>query len=308
MRPFTTVMFILLTMKSFYGNCANVDGMFTGHINHKIKLFVYDGLERVEVASATTDRHGRFHLNCPNGYLGMGYLEIPDEGRLELVLNDSDIRIAGRNILEIDRIKFRNSQENRLYYQFQADHKRRDDSLLELHQLLSQSPKNENHNGGTDKSSISDQIRKSVREELDFITGLDKATYISWYLPSIRFIHDMSVQSRYNPTFIPFFIEDFRKLDLADKRLIHSGIYCDLIEGHFTLLENTNNSRDEVYSAIYQSINYIINSLERKDEKLLAQIDIFLYNRLKENGFGELSRYLTMAVLAKGNIKTGRHN
>jgi hypothetical protein len=298
MRPLTTVLFVLLIMNGFYGNCANVAGVLTGHINHKIKLFVYDGLARVEVASATTDRHGRFLLNCPDGYLGMGYLEIPDEGRLELVLNNSDIRLAGRNILESDKIRFRNSEENRLYYQFLTDHKRRDDLLLELHKQLSQSPKDESHNRNIDKSSFSDQIKKSVREELDFINGLDKETYISWYIPSIRFIHDMSVQAKYNPSFIPFFIEDFRRLDLADKRFLHSGIYCDLLEGHFVLLENMNDSKDEVYSAMCQSINYIIKSLEGKDDKLLAQIDSFLSNQLKESGFGELSKYLSLTNLA----------
>jgi len=285
-------------MNSFYGNCANVAGVFTGHINNKIKLFVYDGLARVEVASAITDRHGRFRLDCPTDYIGMGYLEIPDKGRLELVLNNSDIRLAGRNILETDKIRFRNSEENRLYYQFLANHKRRDDSLLQLHIQLSQPPKNESHNRSIDKSSFSDQIKKSVREELEFINGLDKETYISWYIPSIRFIHDMSVQAKYNPSFIPFFIEDFRRLDLADKRFLHSGIYCDLLEGHFALLENMNDSKDEVYSAMCQSINYIIKSLEGKDDKLLAQIDSFLSNQLKENGFGELSKYFSLTNLA----------
>ena len=297
MRPLTTVLFILLIVNSFCGNCTNVAGVLSGHINHKIKLFVYDGLVKVEVASAITDRHGRFLLNCPDGYQGMGFLEIPGEGRLELVLNNSDIRIAGRSILETDKLKFRNSKENRLYYQFLANHKKRDDSLLELHKQLSQSPKNESHDKNKRKSSFNDQIKKSVREELEFINGLDKETYISWYIPSIRFIHDMSVQAKYNPSFIPFFIEDFRRLDLADKRLLHSGIYCDLLDGHFTLIENINKPRDEVYSELYQSIKYIINKLEGKDDKLLAQVDSFLSKQLKENGFGDLSRYLSLAIL-----------
>jgi len=237
----------------------------------------------------------------------MGYLEIPEKGKLELVLNNSDVRLSGYNILEIERIKFKNSPENCLYYQFLADHKRRDDLLLESHQQLSQSPKKESHDRNKDKSSFNDQIKKSVREELEFINGLDKETYISWYIPSIRFIHDMSVQAKYNPSFIPFFIEDFRRLDLADKRLLHSGIYCDLLEGHFALIEKTNKSREEVYSEVYQSINYIIKSLEGKDDKLLAQVDTFLSNQLKEDGFGELSKYLSLAILPINNNKIEKY-
>ncbi len=307
MRPFKIILFVLFAVQ-YQGYCADVDGMFTAHINREIKLFVYDGLERIKVASMITDRYGRFHLNCPIDYIGMGYLEIADVGRLELVLDKSDIKLKGRNILETDRIKFRNSEENRLYCQFLADHKRRDDLLLELHDQLYQSSKNESHGGNKDKSFFSDQIKKSVRKELDFINGLDKSTYISWYIPSIRFIHDMTVQSKYNPSFVPFFVEDFRRLDLTDKRLVHSGIYCALLEGHFALLENADNSREEVHSAMCQSINYIINSLEGRDDKLLAQIDAFLAIQLKKNGFDELSRYLTMAILTKNNNKTGKHN
>jgi hypothetical protein len=303
MRQLTIVACILLILNSFCGKCANVAGRLTDRNNHEIRLFIYNGLERVEAATTTTDKRGRFQLNYPDGYIGMGYLEIPDVGRIELVLNNSDIRIAGHDILNPDNFKFRNSKENRLYHSFLADHKRRDDRLLEMHKQLYQSPKEESHDRDKDKLSFHDQIRKSVREELEFINGLDKATYISWYIPSIRFIHDMSVQAKYNPSFIPFFIDDFRRLDLADERLLHSGIYCDLLEGHFALLENTNNSKEEVYSAMCQSINYIVKSLEGKDDRLLAQIDSFLANRLKKNGYGELSKYLDLAVLS---IKSGK--
>jgi len=55
MRPFKIILFVLFAVQ-YQGYCADVDGMFTAHINREIKLFVYDGLERVEVASTITDR------------------------------------------------------------------------------------------------------------------------------------------------------------------------------------------------------------------------------------------------------------
>ncbi len=80
-----------------------------------------------------------FYLNCPTDYVGIGYLEIADVGRLEFVLNKSDVKLKCRNILDPDRIKFRNSEENRLYCQFLADHKRQDHPFLETHDQQSRS-------------------------------------------------------------------------------------------------------------------------------------------------------------------------
>ena len=264
MKFSASLLFILLTTGIFYGFCGNVEGILSSNPNQKIRLFIYDRLECIEVSSSLTDRRGHFHLSYPEGYQGMGYLEISDKGTLDLVLDNSDIRLVGDDISKVDKVKFRNSRENRLYYQFLADHKKRDDYLLDLHQRSLQ--KLQNKNLGTKKNNLSDQIRKSVREELESVYSLHKRYYISWYIPAIRFIHDMSVQANYNPAFISFLIEDFRRWNFADKRLINSGICSNLIESHICLI-------NILYKTNQSELNYQANLSLKYIEKMLKRND-----------------------------------
>lgn len=278
-------------------HARQLSGNLKHHAGQEIKLLGYRGLETIELAHATLDGLGGFSMKYFDGYTGMGYLETSDRSRLFLVLNEPRITINGTHLKEPDSIEFTDSRENGIFSKYAVGHNQREAALAGWKYLL---PQYENvdllKKQQKTYNTIKKEIKRLEKEDAGFLGSLDTSTYVSWYLPMRKLLDDMPNSAQHYVERIPQHIADFRNMDLTDKRLYNSGIFDDLLEGHYWLLENMGQSLDSVYIQMNLSTDYIIQNLQGNDT-LLNMASGFLFGLMEKRSLFTASEYLAMEML-----------
>jgi len=265
-----------------------LSGNLQHHANQEIKLLGYNGFETIELATTNIAAAGNFTLLYQE-YKGMGYLETSDKSQLFLVLNEQKINITGTHLKEPDSIKFTNSNENLIFNQYAVAHNQRErvlagwKYLLPLYQQTNQQK----------------ELLTTIKNEIERIEK-DKSTMVSWYLPIRKLIDDMPLSAQRYTERIPKHITDFRHINFNDKRLYHSGILDDLIEGHYLLLENSGMSLDSMYAEMNRSTDYLIKNLEGNDT-LLNEVSNFLFRLLEKRSVFKASEHLALKLLTQSS-------
>lgn len=149
-------------------------------------------------------------------------------------------------------------------------------------------------------TTIKKEIERIEKEDTDFLNGLDKSTMVSWYLPIRKLIDDMPLSAQRYTERIPKHISDFRHINFNDKRLYHSGILDDLLEGHYLLLENSGMSLDSMYAQMNTSTDYLIKNLEGNDT-LLNEVSNFLFRLLEKRSVFMASEHLALKLLTQSS-------
>lgn len=101
------------------------------------------------------------------------------------------------------------------------------------------------------------------------------------------------------PERLPREIERFRSMDFNDPNFKASGIFKELIQGHYFLLENMGQSLDSVYSQMKVSTDYLIHNL-KANRKLLNTVSGQLFNYLEKRSLYQVSAHLSDRLLASG--------
>ena len=276
---------------------GQVSGNLKHHANQQINLLGYAGFETIELAKTVIDSAGNFRLNSTDAYQGMGYLETEDKSQLFLVINEPTITINGTHLKETDSIKIGTSIENQLFSQYAREHSQREQALAGWKYLLPQyrqTPLLQKQIKNT--KFIQEEINRLEDEDARFLNNLDKSTYVSWFLPVRKLLDDMPLSAQRYPERIPKHISDFRQFNLNDKRLYHSGILDDLLEGHYLLLENSGMQPDSMYAQMNVSTDYIIENLT-ENEALLNEVANFLFNLMEKRSLFTASEYLALKLL-----------
>lgn len=275
-----------------------VSGNLKHHTNQEIKLFGYNGFKTIELAKSSVDGSGDFHLSYSD-YKGMGYIETSDKGQLFLVINEPQIEIIGTHLKEPDSIKFINSKENLLFTQYAIEHNQRERALVGWKYLLPQYKEVELLKI---KQEYIDLIEKEInrleKQDADFLANIKSSYYVSWYLPLRKLLDDIPLSAKQYTERISGHIADFRKINFNDSKLYHSGIFDDLLETHYWLLENGGMTTDSMYLAMNTSTNYLIKNLEGND-RLLGEVSDFLFNFLEKRSLYRASEYLALKLLTE---------
>jgi len=287
----------LLFAGGIMASAQQLSGNLLYHANQEIKLLGYNGFETIVLAKSLIDTSGNFTLLYKD-YKGMGYLETSDKSQLFLVLNEPKINITGTHLKEPDSIKFENSKENLFFNQYAVAHNQREQALAGWKYLL---PLYQQANQQKELlTTIKQEIERIEKEDAAFLNKLDKSTMVSWYLPVRKLIDDMPLSAQRYTERISKHINDFRHIDLNDKRLYHSGILDDLIEGHYLLLENGGITRDSMYAEMNTSTDYLITNLNGNDS-LLNEVTHFLFNLMEKRSIFKASEYLALKLLTQSS-------
>lgn len=279
------------------GSCQQLSGNLQYHTNQEVKLLGYNGFNTIELAKSAIDSTGNFSLFY-NNYKGMGYLETADKSQLFIVINEPNSIIKGTHLKESDSIKFENSKENLLFGQYAKEHGQREQALAGWKYLL---PLYQQNNQQKELlATIKQEIERIEKEDAAFLNKLDQSTMVSWYLPIRKLIDDMPLSAQRYTERIPKHISDFRHINLNDKRLYHSGILDDLLEGHYLLLENGGMTMDSMYAEMNRSTDYIIKNLS-DNEKLLNEVTQFLFNLMEKRSLFKASEYLALKMLTQNS-------
>lgn len=119
---------------------------------------------------------------------------------------------------------------------------------------------------------------------------------MNWYLPLRSLISEVSIVAQYRTEEISSTIETLRKIDYTDIRLYKSGLFKDAIDNHYWFLENSGYPLDSVYIEMQKSIDAMMLTLV-KDEEKLNEITDYLFNLLEKHSLFKASEYLALKVL-----------
>ncbi|MDO5980793.1 TlpA family protein disulfide reductase [Flavivirga spongiicola] len=93
-------------------------------------------------------------------------------------------------------------------------------------------------------------------------------------------------------------IEQFRKINFNNPNFKMSGLFKDLIEKHYFLLENMGKPIDSVYKQMNISTDYLINNLKENDS-LLNTVSEKLFHLFENRGLFPAAAYLSNQLLAQ---------
>lgn len=293
MRSFLFILVVFtntLFSQSIQGNLSSLP-------NQSIKLEGFNGLKTYLISSTTTDEKGNFKLGYSPSDYGVGYLMSADNKPLFVILSGEDIEISGGALSDMETLSIIKGQQNQWFEQYANEHPRREqalsawvylekiytsDSLFAIHQ--------------TPVNAIHIEKQRIITEDEQFIASLPDDSYVRWFLPTRRLVSSVSVVAQYRTDEIPATIKAFRELDYTDSRLYKSGLFKDVIDNHFWLLENSGNALERVFEEMKISIDAMMETLVI-NEKIFNEVTDYLFDLLERHSLFQASEYLALKVL-----------
>jgi len=299
------ILVVVLMFLPIINVAQDLKGELFYHSNQVVKVVGYDGFTTIGLGKSIIDSDGNFNIALVDNYKGMAYLETSDYSHLFLVLNEPNIVIQGTHLNEPDSITFKNSLENIVFAQYAVEHNQREAALAGWKYLLPIYQSADVLKADEDKvAEIQTEINRLENQDSKYLESIDKSTYVSWFLPLRKLVDDMPLSTQRYVDRIPKHIQDFRSIDFNDKRLYHSGILDDLLEGHFLMLENMGQPLDSVFNQMNLSIDYILTNLE-SNKNLRDEIADFIFELCEKRSLFSSSEYLALKLLVNDSIQVG---
>jgi hypothetical protein len=283
----------------FFSNsfAQTVSGKLTLLANETIRLEAFSGLNTYLIQEIKADATGKFSLSYGANDTGIGFLISADNKPFFLILSGEDIEVEGEALSYTETMRIKKGQQNQLFEQYATEQPIREQAMsawIYLQKMYVGNPVLSKQN--TQLKQIQDEIARLKADDQAFLKSLDPKSYVSWYLPVRKLVSSTSTIAQYRPDEIPETIAAFRNIDLTDQKLYRSGLFRDVMEGHFWLLENSGRSLDSVFIEMKLSIDILMENLI-KDEKKLNEVTDYLFNLLEKHSLFEASEYLALKVL-----------
>lgn len=297
MKKLNAILVLLFTCVFAYSQ-NTVTSNFTGHANQQIKLVGFNGFDTYTIDSIRANAKGEFNLKFSKNDYGMGYL-VAEDGKSFIVLlaENENLRLRGEALALPQTIEIVEGTQNRLFERYATEHPRREQTLSAWEYLARIYKKDALFSVHKQpKEAIENEKQRIKAEDSLFLASIDKATYLSWYLPIRKLVSSVPTVAQYRPDEIPGALKTFRKLDYTDQRLYKSGLLRETIESHFWLIENSGQSLDSAYIEMNTSIDCMIKNLS-SDAKKFNEITGFLFKLLEKRSLFKASEYLALKIL-----------
>ncbi len=296
-RLFFILLFVLMS------NIVHAQQYFTGnlkaHAGQKISLSGFDYGKTIELDKNTIDSLGYFRLKYPSNYKGMAVLKTQDNSSLFFALTEKEIQLKGEFLRKPQTLSFKNSNENPVFWKYAKEQQIRTQALAAWKFLgpLYQSETLFIKQNKT-KELIKNEQQRIEKEDVRFLKNLSAKSYMFWFLPLRKLVQDMpAAVSRY-PKRIPKYISAFRNINFKDKRFKNSGLYVQLIEGHYKMLENIGQPIDKMVAEMNLSTSYLINQFSR-DKNGLNMMAKHLFHFLEKRSLFKASEFLALTLLER---------
>lgn len=282
---------------SVFLTAQTLTGTFTQHAGQQLSLSGFDHFKTIQLAATTVDSLGNFTLNYPKEYQGMGVLTTQDNSSLVLMLTEPNVQLSGTHLQDPNGLSFSNHTANTNFVQYakaQGLRKNAMSALKFLEDLYQKEPL------FTHRKKLQEAIKKEqaylLKEEAAFIAQLEPQSFLRWYIPYRTLVQDMPGIVRMETHRIPEAIAQFRTTDFNHPNFRTSGLFKELIEGHYLLLENMGQALDSVYTQMNLSTQYLIDHLQG-NEQLLNSVSNALFNHLEARSLFKASAYLSTTLL-----------
>ncbi len=275
----------------------NIKGNFSDYAGQELKLKGFDNFRQIDLSVTRLDSMGNFSLIYPLDYKGLGVLMAEDNSSLVFALTEPDLKINGTYFKDRENLKFLNSRENQLFFQYESIKSEQQQFLPAFEYLLSIYKKKEPFsNRKKIVKTLSKEKERLKNKEADFLNSVDKESYFSWFLPLRNLVKEMNEIAKLTYEKKRKYTKQFRSINFKNPNFKRSGLLKDLVEKHFIMLENTREPQDSMYSKINVSIKFLVDELSN-DDTLLNAFGSHLFQFLERRSLFKSSEYLATLLL-----------
>ena len=288
---------LIALLLSFTIKAQTIRGNLKHHAGQQISLTGFNYYKTSELAKTTLDSLGNFRLAYPKDYKGMGVLKTQDNSSLVVLLTEKNIELKGNHLQEPDKLVFTNSIDNKNFMYYAKAQSLYTNALSAWKYLEDIYQKEVLYNNLKEvKNTIKKEQDRIQKEDAAFLTNLDKNNYVRWFIPYRKLIQEMPSIAKTAPQHIPKAIQQYRNTDFNHPNFKTSGLFKELIEGHYMLLENMGQSLDSSAVQMNLSTKHLIDNLQAND-RLLNTVSTKLFNYLEKRSLFKASEYLSINLL-----------
>jgi peroxiredoxin len=274
-----------------------IEGYLSGLSNDIVYLEGFDGFSTYRIDSIAVQENGYFQLRYDITDKGVGYLISSDAKPFFIILSGEKVLIEGESLSSIAKLKIKEGQENKWFEQYAKEQPIKEQAMNAWVYLSDLYKSNDVFTkSNSSLNSIEQEINRLNREETEFLANLPENSYAKWFLPLRKLAGSITNVAQNRQSQIPDVLNRLREINYADEKIYKSGLYRDLVEQHFWLIENSGQPLDSVYVQMTISIDRLIRSL-RTDERKLNVTSDFLFDYLEKRSLFNASEYLALKIL-----------
>ncbi|ARV06846.1 hypothetical protein BTO04_09190 [Polaribacter sp. SA4-10] len=294
-----TLLLTLLLTNILLAQTQTLTGTLTEHKGQEITLIGFNYYKAIDVDKTVADSLGNFSLNYPKNYKGMGILKTQDNSNLVIVLKKSKTQITGTHLKEVASLEFINSKENNQFVTYAKTYTQGKQAYSAWRYLK---PKYTNQQTLKTEKKVLQTIDKELERLEQVATNAIKLipenSYLHWFLPMQTLVKDMPETIHKYTENLPKNIQQFRSIAFNHPNFKTSGLFKELIEGHYFLLENMGQNLDSVYTQMNTSTDYLIKSL-KKNDSLLNTVSETLFKYFEKRSLYPAAAHLATQMLSQ---------
>ena len=252
-------LFVFLVFKTTAQN--TITGNFSSIKCQTVRLMGYRGVDVFAIDSSVVNAEGNFELYYSDANLGMGYLVSSESNPYMVVLEKGKVKLTGKTLSDASTIVINSGEQNKIFVNYALAYGKREQSLsawvylknlYELDTLFK--------NQVISKLAITNEIERLNKADNDFLNSIPSNYFMYWYLPVRKLISDVQAVANSRPQEIPSTTKAFRSINYANPQLYASGLFSDLLESQFWLLQNSGLDQSAKIKEINTSVDFILAS------------------------------------------------
>jgi thiol-disulfide isomerase/thioredoxin len=297
--------FVLLCSVFFLGVSSmaqTLSGTFPAQANQTITLEGAKGLATYSIGSTKADEKGQFMFSYAAADYGVAFLSGEDKKPFVVILEKEGVRLEGQVLSDASTIQVLEGKENRWFEQYTQEQGKREQALSAwgyLQNLYQNDPLFATQQ--VPNQAIQTELLRIQGDDQAFIGGLRTDSFVRWFLPIRKLISSVGAVAQYRTSELPQTIAAFRGMDYSDPRLAKSGLFRDVFESQFWLLENSGGSLEENYQKMELSLDAILKTLE-KDELRYNEVVAYVLELLERRSLTQAAEYLALKVLEQNKV------
>jgi peroxiredoxin len=262
----------------------------------------YHGAEVFTIDSTIVNAKGNFELHYSDTSLGMGYLLTAEVNSYMVVLEKGKVQLTGQTLADATSIVIQRGEQNKLFVEYAIAHDKREQALSAWVYLknLYESDTLFKKEYAT-KFTITKEIENLNKADNDYLKILPPNSFMSWYLPVRKLISGVQSVAKYKKQEIPNITKAFRTVNYAYPLLYSSGLFSELLESQFWLIQNSGLDKDEMVKEMNTSVDFILASVH-KNENLFNELTKYLFQYFEKNNLFDASAYIALIALNQKDV------
>lgn len=274
-----------------------ITGKLTQQKNQIVALIGFNYFEAIELATDTITSQGNFTLQYPKEYNGIALLKTQDNSQLPVLLTETSITLKGENLAQPENVTFINSPKNQQFNTLVQAYTQRTQAYQAWRYLQPLYTNTKTNKAPINaQQTITSEIQRIEQANATAANILPISSYERWFLPLRQLVNEMPQSAQSYKEHIPQNISQFRSIDFSNPNFKTSGLLAQLLEGHFMLIEKTEQPQDSVQQQMQTSIKYLLNNLQGNDN-LLNILGTHLFNYFEARSLFTASEYLSVSLL-----------